>query len=231
MESHKIILIGDSSVGKTNFLTQYVNGKFTEEYNSTVGIEFKDKILYINNKRKIRLQIWDSSGQERFKSLTKNYFRDCYAALFFFDITNKNSFINIKNWLELYNKISDKNSEKLLIGNKIDLKNKEVRSDIAKEFAKKNHLNYFEISVKEKKNINLIFDHIAYSLENNYNKKKKEIKKKQTDKKSCHKNQFHGLNNRQNKANNYYLFYSIIFLFFIILNSPLIIRYIKFIYH
>ena len=212
-------------------MTQYVNGKFTEEYNSTVGIEFKDKILYINNKKKIRLQIWDSSGQERFKSLTKNYFRDCYAALFIFDFTNKNSFNNIKNWLELYNEISDKNSEKILIGNKIDLNNKEVQTDIAKEFAQKNHLNYFEISVKEKKNINLIFEHIAYSLKNNNNKKKKEIKKNQTDKKPCHKFSFHGLNNPQNNTNNYCLFYLIIFLFFIIFNSPLIIRYIKFIYH
>jgi Ras-related protein Rab-1A len=231
MESYKIIIIGDSSVGKTNYLTQYVNGKFTEEYNSTVGIEFKDKIIYINNKRKIRLQIWDSSGQERFKSLTKNYFRSCYAALFIFDVTNRNSFNNIKNWLELYNEIADKNSEKILIGNKIDLENKTVRAEIAKEFAKKNHLKYFEISVKEKQNINSIFEDIAYSLENNNNKKKKKILKKPSDKKSCNKKPSHKLDNRQKNTINYCPFYLIVFLFFIIFNSPLIIRYIKFNYH
>ena len=231
MESYKIILIGDCSVGKTNFLTQYVNERFTEEYNSTVGIEFKDKIVYINNKKKIRLQIWDSAGQERFKSLTKNYFRCCYAALFIFDVTNKDSFNNIKNWLELYNDISDKKSEKILIGNKNDMKNKVVQAEVAKEFAKNNHLKYFEISVKEKKNINSIFEHIAHSLENNNNKMKKGTQKELSDNKSDHKKQSHKLDNRQNNIKNYYLFNSIIFLFFIILNSPLIIRYIKSIYH
>jgi Ras-related protein Rab-1A len=230
MESYKIILIGDSSVGKTNFLTQYVNERFTEEYNSTVGIEFKDKIIYINNKKKIRLQIWDTSGQERFKSLTKNYFRGCYAALFIYDVTNKNSFDNIKNWLELYNEISDKNSEKILIGNKIDLKNIAVQAEVAKEFAKNNHLKFFEISVKEKQNINSIFVDIVHSLENNNNKKKKETQKKPSDK-SSHKKIFHKLDNRQNNIKNYYLFNLIIFLFFIIFNSPLIIRQIKFSYH
>ena len=230
MESYKIILIGDCSVGKTNFLTQYVNGKFTEEYNSTVGIEFKDKIIYINNKRKIRLQIWDSSGQERFKSLTKNYFRGCYAALFIFDVTNKDSFNNIKNWLELYNDISNKSSEKILIGNKIDLENIAVQTEVAKEFAKNNHLKYFEISVKEKQNINSIFEHIVHSLENNNNKKKKETPKELSDKNSYHKTISHKLDNRQKNIKNYYLFNLIIFLFFII-NSPLIIRYIKLIYY
>ena len=169
MESYKIILIGDSSVGKTNFLTQYVNNKFTENYDSTVGIEFKDKLINLNNEKNIRLQIWDTSGQEKFKALTKNYFRGCYAALFIFDVTNKNSFDNIQNWIKLYEEIGNKDSEKILIGNKIDLKNKVVEKEKVKQFTENNNLKYFETSVKENQNINSIFEYIINSLENKKN--------------------------------------------------------------
>jgi len=101
METYKIILVGDPSVGKTNLLTQYVDEKFTENNISTVGIEFKIKTIELENGRKIRLQIWDTSGQEKFMSLTKNYFRGCNAALFVFDVTNKTSFDDIPKWITI----------------------------------------------------------------------------------------------------------------------------------
>jgi len=151
MKSYKIILIGDPSVGKTNLLTQYVDEKFTENNISTVGIEFKNKIVELEDGKKFRLQIWDTSGQEKFRAITKNYFRGCDVALFVFDVTNQSSFDNISIWLDLYKEINGENSQSVLIGNKIDLGNREVDGKKAKDFAIKNGLQYFEISVKENK--------------------------------------------------------------------------------
>ena len=166
METYKLILIGDSTVGKTNLLTQYVDGKFSEQNISTVGIEFKNKIIELNNGRKFRLQIWDTSGQEKFKSLTKNYFRGCNAALFVFDVTNKNSFDNIQNWLDLYIDVNGEKSKKVIIGNKIDLGKREVDKEVAESFAKERGLLYFEISAKKSNNkeINDMFVKIVESL-------------------------------------------------------------------
>ena len=169
METYKIILVGDSTVGKTNLLTQYVDGKFTEDIISTVGIEFKIKIIQLKNGSKFRLQIWDTSGQEKFMSLTKNYFRGCNVAIFVFDVTNKNSFANIPTWLNLYKEVNSENSKTVLIGNKIDLGKREVSREEAENFAKEKHLQYFEISVKENKDnvINNMFVQIIESFEFN----------------------------------------------------------------
>jgi len=169
MKSYKIILIGDPSVGKTNLLTQYVDEKFTENNISTVGIEFKNKIVELEDGKKFRLQIWDTSGQEKFRAITKNYFRGCDVALFVFDVTNQSSFDNISIWLDLYKEINGENSQRVLIGNKIDLDNREVDREKVKDFVIKNRLQYFEISVKEnkEKEIDNMFVKIVKSLEYN----------------------------------------------------------------
>ena len=162
--TYKLILIGDSSVGKTNLLTQYVDGKTSENFISTIGIEFKNKIIELENRRKIRLQIWDTSGQEKFKALTKNYFRGCDAALFVFDVTNKDSFDNIKDWLKLYYEVNGENSKKILIGNKIDKENRVINKIELKNFAEDNGLKPFEISVKNKEGIDEMFKEIVKLL-------------------------------------------------------------------
>ena len=162
--TYKLILIGDSSVGKTNLLTQYVDGKTSENIISTIGIEFKNKIIELENRRKIRLQIWDTSGQEKFKALTKNYFRGCDAALFVFDVTNKDSFDNIKDWLKLYYEVNGENSKKILIGNKIDKENRVINKIELKNFAEDNGLKPFEISVKNKEGIDEMFKEIIKLL-------------------------------------------------------------------
>ena len=166
METYKIILVGDISVGKTNLLTQYVDEKFTENNISTVGIEFKNKIIELKNGMKIRLQIWDTSGQEKFMSLTKNYFRGCNLALFVFDVTNKASFDDIQMWLDSFKDVNGEKSKRVLIGNKIDLENRVVEKEEAENFAKENDLQYFEISVKENKDnqINDMFVKIFESM-------------------------------------------------------------------
>ena len=177
METYKIILVGDASVGKTNLLTQYVDEKFTENNISTVGIEFKNKIIELKNGMKIRLQIWDTSGQEKFMSLTKNYFRGCNLALFVFDVTNKTSFDDISMWLNSFKDVNGEKSKRVLIGNKIDLENRVVEKEEAENFAKENDLQYFEISVKENKDNQIndmfvkIFESMTFSEKENLSEK------------------------------------------------------------
>jgi len=171
METYKVILVGDVSVGKTNLLTQYVDGEFSEKDNSTIGIEFKNKIIELKNGRKIRLQIWDTCGQEKFMSITKNYFRGCSAALFVFDVTKKDTFNNLEKWLKLFNEFDDeKTTIKILIGNKNDLKPKNVNKEEIDKFTKDHFRKYFEISAKtNKENIVKMFDEIVGKLKEKEN--------------------------------------------------------------
>ena len=169
METYKVILVGDVSVGKTNLLTQYVDGEFSEKDNSTIGIEFKNKIIELKNGRKIRLQIWDTCGQEKFMSITKNYFRGCSAALFVFDVTKKDTFNNLKEWLNLFNEFNDEKTIKILIGNKNDLKQKDVNKEEIDKFAKAYFAKYFEISALNKEDIDKKFDEIFGNLKEKEN--------------------------------------------------------------
>ena len=95
----KILILGDCAVGKTSLLLRYTDDNFSESHISTIGVEYKIKSINVNGKT-IKLQIWDTSGQERFRSITKNFFRNADGVLFVYDITNKETFSNIKMWLQ-----------------------------------------------------------------------------------------------------------------------------------
>ena len=171
-ETYKLILIGDSTVGKTNLLVKYVDRKSPENVISTIGIEFKNKTINLKNGSTIKLQIWDTCGQEKFRSLTKNYFRGCAAGLFVFDVTNENSFENISEWLKLYNDVNSEKSKKILIGNKIDKIGKRVvDKERMEKFAKENGFNLkpFEISVEDEKKIDEMFEKIVELLTESQN--------------------------------------------------------------
>ena len=159
--SKKILLIGDIGVGKTSILTRYFNNEFSEVTESTVGIEFKTKIFTKNN-IKIKLQIWDTSGQERFKSITQNYFRDADGLLYVFDVTNENSFNSIENWLKMSEDNNNKKFIKILIGNKTDLEGRRIiTTEEMEKFKDDNNMDkLFEISAKDDKNVNEIFEAI-----------------------------------------------------------------------
>ena len=157
----KILLIGDSSVGKTSILLKYIDDKFSDNYISTIGIEYKIKTLTINGK-KVLLRIWDTSGQERYRSITQNFYRNANGILFIFDITNKESFDNIKNWLIDSDSCEDDSVTKILVGNKIDInEDRKVDDDQIKKYADKKGMKYFVTSAKEGTNIDLIFRKLA----------------------------------------------------------------------
>ena len=125
----KLILIGDSSVGKSNILLQYLKGQFDPNSKATVGVEFGTKNIEINNK-KIKIQIWDTAGQERYRSITSAYYRGAKGAFIVYDITRKTTFDNIDRWVADLKANGDDNISIVLIGNKLDLEDKrEVQKD------------------------------------------------------------------------------------------------------
>ena len=113
----KIILIGDSSVGKTSLLLTYSGGNFEDNYISTIGVDYKEKLIVVNN-YKVKLKIMDTCGQERFKSLNKNFYSSSDGIIFVFDVTKESSFKSIDNWLNESENYRGK-SKKILVGNKI----------------------------------------------------------------------------------------------------------------
>ena len=148
----KLLIIGDSAVGKTSMLLKYTDNFFPESHLATIGVEFKTKEVEYNG-YKIELQIWDTAGQERFKSITKSFFRNANGIIFVYDITQKNSFKNVKDWIK-DSEANDYGFQRILVGNKIDLQNKrEVLLEDAKEWADKKNLEVIEASAKTGANI------------------------------------------------------------------------------
>ena len=155
----KLLLLGDSSVGKTSILLKYISNKFDDSSISTVGVDYMDKIIDYN-KFKIKLQIWDTSGEEKFRTITKNFYRNADGLLVVFDLTKKESYDHIKSWLDEAKENNDK-LKTILIGNKLDLKDERIVAiDVAKQFAEKNNLKYIETSAKDGTNINELFQAI-----------------------------------------------------------------------
>ncbi len=147
----QILLIGDSSVGKTSLIQRYANGIFKEEYLATVGLDYYTKQEMINNIN-VLVKLWDTAGQERFKALTPNYFRNAEGVVLAYDVTNSESFENLKFWI---NSIKSNLGEKnifipiIIIGNKIDMEDmRDITKEDASKFAKENNYKYFETSAK-----------------------------------------------------------------------------------
>ena len=153
----KYIIIGDSAVGKSNLLLRYAHEKFNEDYQATIGIEFGSKNIEIDNE-KYRIQIWDTAGQENFKSLTRAYYKNSVCAIIVYDITNKQSFNNINTWIDDCKNQSPKTIFFVLVGNKSDLENKrQVNYNEGLKFAQENNILFFESSAKTGKNVEDIF--------------------------------------------------------------------------
>ena len=159
----KLLIIGDSRVGKTSLLLKYVDHVFPEEHIATIGVEYKDKRI-TREDFDIRLQIWDTAGQERFHSITKNIYRNANGVIFVCDITNRNSFNNIRNWIKDTENI-DQEIRGIILGNKVDLKGERaIETEDLKELAEKNKMPFLECSAKENINVNEAFDLIIDEL-------------------------------------------------------------------
>ena len=160
----KYIIIGDAAVGKSNLLLRYVHGQFKPEYQLTIGVEFGAKNIEIDSKM-FRIQIWDTAGQENFRSITRAYYKNSVCALVVYDISSRDSFNNVMSWIEDCKNQSPKTIFIVLVGNKCDLEDKrQVTYEEGKELADKNELLFFESSAKEGTNVDDIFVNSAKEI-------------------------------------------------------------------
>ena len=163
-EKLKLMILGDSEVGKSSVLRKYCKNEFMSKYISTIGIDFQLKYINVNNK-KIRLQVWDTAGQERYKVVAKNYFNTSDGFIVMYDITNRESFVNINNWMEQITTLGGNDVKYIIFGNKNDLSEKrEVEIDEGKELAKKYKCKFFETSAKEGNNVEAGFKSITMDI-------------------------------------------------------------------
>ncbi|XP_043934880.1 ras-related protein Rab-27A [Protopterus annectens] len=165
----KFLALGDSGVGKTSLLFQYTDGKFNSKFITTVGIDFREKrVMYKPNGpdgmggrgQRVHLQLWDTAGQERFRSLTTAFFRDAMGFILMFDLTNEQSFLNVRNWIsQLRMHAYCENPDIVMCGNKCDLDDQRVvKEEEAKELADKYGIPYFETSAANGTNVNKAVD-------------------------------------------------------------------------
>ncbi|KAI3918344.1 hypothetical protein MKX01_041664 [Papaver californicum] len=153
----KLLLIGDSSVGKSCLLLRFSDDSFVESHISTIGVDFKISTLELEGKT-VKLQIWDTAGQERFRTITSSYYRGAHGIIIVYDVTEKESFDNVKQWLSEIDRYANDTVCKLLVGNKCDLvEEKEVETETAKAFADKLGISFLETSAKDSINVEQIF--------------------------------------------------------------------------
>ena len=164
----KLILVGDSGVGKTNILSKYLKNDFDPDSKATVGVEFGTKNIEIDNKR-IKVQIWDTAGQERYKSITSTYYKGAKGAFIVYDITRKSTFDNIDKWIGDLKNNGDENMIVYLVGNKSDLNDmREVRKDEAMTKSEKFNIAFSETSALYGDNIHKIFQDLMEKVYINF---------------------------------------------------------------
>ncbi|CAO3662008.1 unnamed protein product [Rhizopus stolonifer] len=157
--SVKLVLLGDSSVGKSSIITRYVTDTFVEGREATIGAAFLARVCTIED-RSIRFDIWDTAGQERFRSLAPMYYRNAAAAMIVFDVTNYSSFTGAKRW------VNELPADVMvtLVGNKVDVENRQVSADEIREYVNEKNLFYTETSARFGTNIDHVFNEIAKNV-------------------------------------------------------------------
>ena len=160
----KLLLIGDSGVGKSCLLLRFADDTYTESHISTIGVDFKIRTVELDGKV-IKLQIWDTAGQERFRTITSSYYRGAHGIIVVYDVTDEESFNNVKTWLNEINRYANENVNKLLVGNKSDLTSKKVVDHAtAKAFADEIGIPFLETSAKSAENVEQAFMRMAQEI-------------------------------------------------------------------
>jgi len=161
---YKVVLIGDSGVGKSNLLSRFTRNEFNLETKSTIGVEFATRSICTEGKT-IKAQIWDTAGQERYRAITSAYYRGAVGALLVYDIAKYSTFKNVERWLTELRENADKHIFIMLVGNKSDLRHlREVPTDEAKSFAEKHGLSFIETSALDSTNVELAFQNILTEI-------------------------------------------------------------------
>lgn len=173
----KILIVGDINTGKTAILDQFTNGHFDHSYISTIGIDFNVKIIPLDKDTKVKLQVWDTCGQERFRALTRSYYRNAQAIIIVYDITSRQSFEKSKVWIKEVENYVDKSVLIVLVGNKTDLyPERKIEYFEGHKLAEENFMDFFETSAKYDNNIETLFKFIADKLYTKMKTKKNQNK-------------------------------------------------------
>ncbi|EFJ22260.1 rab family GTPase [Selaginella moellendorffii] len=160
----KVVLIGDSAVGKSNLLTRYARNEFNHNSKATIGVEFQTQSMRINGKE-VKAQVWDTAGQERFRAVTSAYYRGALGALVVYDITRKQTFENISKWLDELRTYGGSSVVTMLVGNKCDLTDiREVSVEEGKELAESENLFFMETSALASTNVKTAFQNVVREI-------------------------------------------------------------------
>jgi len=167
----KIMIIGDSTVGKSCIMTRFAKDTYRDNFIMTIGVDFQIRVVNLLDEI-IKIQIWDTAGQERFRTITESYYRGAHGILVVYDTTDMRSFDSIQRWLQDIKKYASEDVQIILIGNKCDLiENRQISYDQGKEFANNIHINFFETSAKNSINIEEAFMTMIKQIRANYKSK------------------------------------------------------------
>ena len=172
---YKILLLGDCAVGKSCLLLRYCENSFQESHLATIGLDFRLKTITLENNRKIRIQIWDTAGEDRFRSITRNYYKGAHGIVLIYDVTDQQSFQHIKDWVD---KIKEESKEGViiyLVGNKIDLIDKRIITNAdGKKLSEEIKIKYYETSAKDSIGVNEVFEYLVKDMDNFYSEQHQE---------------------------------------------------------
>ncbi|KAL9420017.1 hypothetical protein AB3S75_035163 [Citrus x aurantiifolia] len=167
----KIVLIGDSAVGKSNLLSRFARNEFDSNSKATIGVEFQTQVVDIDGKE-VKAQIWDTAGQERFRAVTSAYYRGAVGALVVYDITRRSSFDSVKRWLEELTTHCDTAVGRMLVGNKCDLDSiRDVSTEEGKSLAEEEGLFFMETSALDSTNVEAAFEVVIREIYSNISRK------------------------------------------------------------
>ncbi len=193
---YKVLLLGDTTVGKTCFLMKYTDKTFQDIHMATIGLDYRLKTMKLKSGKNIKLQIWDTAGQERFKSMSVNVIKNVEGLILTYSIASRESFNNLESWLKQLNDADDLSKKPIIIvGNKSDLEDsREVSKEEGKKFAKNHGYNFYETSAKTAEGVKEAFDDIFEQLYKLFEeeitgkkeyKAKTELKNENKKKKKC----------------------------------------------
>ena len=168
---YKVLLLGDTTVGKTCFLMKYTDKTFQDVHISTIGLDYRLKSMVLKNGKNIKLQIWDTAGQDRFRAITKNYYKGANGIILIYDVTNPKTYDNVKNWVAQIREEASPNVVVYLCGNKIDMKeDRKVNEEDGKKMAEEFGFPFNETSARDGININETFEDLVERIDNIYSK-------------------------------------------------------------
>ena len=155
---YKILLLGDSEVGKSCFLMRYADNVFVENYITTIGLDYKLKYIQLDSGQVIKVQLWDTAGQDRYRTIAKNYYKGSHGILLLYDVTKSSSFENIREWIKDIREEVYEKAIIFLIGNKIDKKDQiKIKTEEGEKLAEEFNIPFFEASAKSGENVDEIF--------------------------------------------------------------------------